>query len=264
MDTWETFLLMWRTQFASSFLWYWMIVAIHYALRFHTESQQRMRDAAQLQARLIEARLQALRSQLNPHFMYNVLNSIAVLARKKESDAVTEIIDRLGVLLRTALDESRPDCLPLRQEMELVESYLAIEHVRFADRLAVATDISGEAAAALVPAMILQPIVENAVKHAVAVSEQPTTITIVGGRRGDTLRLRVSDTGPGFGADYCRRPGHVGLSTTAERLDELYGADHVFTTTDTPGGGATVIIEIPYTASIAADIQRSVALAAQV
>ena len=242
-------MLLWRTHFASFFLWYWMIVAVHYALQFHTESQQHMRDVAHLRSRLIEARLQVLRSHLNPHFIYNVLNSISALAQKNDSDAVTDIVDRLGRLLRVALDDSRPECIPLRQEIELVEGYLAIERIRFADRLRVRSEISSEAYSALIPAMILQPIVENSVTHAVAVNERATTVSINGRRDGDRLRLRVSDSGPGFEDGGRPGPGHVGLSTTIERLEELYGSNYVFTLSETPGGGATVTIEVPYTTS---------------
>src|SRR5262245_2912505 len=136
VDGWSTFLLLWRIHFAGSFQAYWIIVAIQYALRSHAESLERLRDATQLRSRLIEARLQALRSQLNPHFIYNVLNSISVLAQKNDPNAVTEMVDGLGSLLRIALDDTRPENIPLRCEMEFVEGYLAIERVRFADRLA--------------------------------------------------------------------------------------------------------------------------------
>jgi two-component system LytT family sensor kinase len=152
-------------------------------------------------------------------------------------------------MLRIALDDTRPDCIPLSQELQFIEGYLDIERVRFADRLVVRMETAGEANAALVPAMILQPLVENAIKHGVAASTQPTTITIAGERDGDTLRLCVSDSGPGFGRrDYSPTVRRVGLSTTQDRLEELFGSHQSFSISDTPGGGATVTIEIPYTA----------------
>jgi sensor histidine kinase YesM len=250
VEAWSTFLLFWRMGFPGGWLQYWAIIAVQYALRFQSESQQRLRESAELRSRLVEARLDALRSQLNPHFIYNVLNSVSVLAQKNEPGKVTEIVGRLASMLRIALDDTRPDCIPLSQELRFIEGYLDIERVRFADRLVVRMEISRDATTALVPAMILQPLVENAIKHGVAASTQPTTITITGERHGDTLRLCVSDSGPGFGRrDYSSTVRQVGMSTTQDRLEELYGSHQRFGISDTPGGGATVTIEIPYTAA---------------
>src|SRR5262249_51352134 len=146
-----------RLLFTTYFVWYWAIVAVYYAFEYYRETQVQLKRAAQLQKGLMEARLQALRSQLNPHFLFNTLNAITVLSREGEQEAVVDVVARLSNLLRAALDDTRPDTIPLAEELQFIDEYLAIQRVRFGDRLTIRREIAPETLDALVPAMLLQP-----------------------------------------------------------------------------------------------------------
>lgn len=143
-----------RVYFPFDLIVYWAIVGVVYAFHYYSESQQREMIALQLQASLTRARLQALRSQLNPHFLFNTLNTISVLAMKGDRDGVAEVLERLSILLRLCLDETRPQQVPLASELEFAEGYLEIQRIRFADRLTIRRHISPDTLNALVPCMI--------------------------------------------------------------------------------------------------------------
>ena len=189
-----------------------------------------------------EARLLALRYQIGPHFLFNALNAISTLVVTDRKADATATIARLADLLRVSLETPERGTITLASELEIVRAYVAIERVRFADRLQVVIDADEATLDARVPAMILQPLVENAVRHAVAVRDQPTTITVSSSRARDDIVLIVSDDGPGIGES---RGFGVGLANICARLDELYRDDHTFVAGPTPDGGYRAEISLP-------------------
>ena len=197
-----------------------------------------------LRARLAEARLTALRAQLNPHFLFNTLNAVSSLSLMGRQEDVAEMIGRLGGLLRVTLDEQSQE-VSLASEMSFIDDYLAIQRVRFADRLDVRKTIEPGALHAIVPSLLLQPIVENAVEHGIG-REGPAVVvlSIKASRLLDTLQLEVEDTGRGFPDS--ERVERIGLANTRERLRELYGSDYRFEYGNSPSGGARVRIVIPF------------------
>jgi signal transduction histidine kinase len=213
-------------------LTYWAIVGMYLALR-----------SSHLRTSLAEARLAALRAQLNPHFLFNTLNAISTLALKGDQRAVTETIGRLSGLLRAALDEHTEE-ISLMREIEFLEDYLAIQRVRFADRLCVETQVAPDALDGLVPTMILQPIVENAIKHGVNAQRGRGHVSVTAVRNNGSLVIEVCDTGPGFRS--VAAPAGIGLTNTRARLEQLYGARCLFEYGSRPEGGASVRISIPF------------------
>ena len=189
-----------------------------------------------------EARLLALRYQIGPHFLFNALNAISTLVVTDRKADATATIARLADLLRVSLETPERGTITLASELEIVRAYVAIERVRFADRLQVVIDVDEATLDARVPAMILQPLVENAVRHAVAVRDEPTTITVSSSRSRDGIVLTVSDDGPGIGES---RGFGVGLANIGARLDELYRDDHTFIAGPTPDGGYRTEISLP-------------------
>ena len=213
-------------------LTYWAIVGMYLALHY-----------SNLRTSLAEARLAALRAQLNPHFLFNTLNAISTLALKGDQPAVTETIGRLSGLLRAALDEHTEE-ISLVREMEFLDDYVAIQRIRFADRLCVEKSIAADALDGLVPTMILQPIVENAIKHGVNAQRGSGHVNVSAVRDNGTLVIEVRDSGPGF------RPAAmhdgIGLANTRARLEQLYGSRYLFEYGSRPEGGASVRITIPF------------------
>jgi two-component system, LytTR family, sensor kinase len=205
---------------ALDFVVYCGLVGGYYAIDSARELRRREVAASQMKASLSEARLQALRAQLNPHFLFNTLNAISVLAMKGEGAQVTHTLSLLSDLLRLTI-EGLPQEVPLARELELTERYLEIQRIRFPDRLTIDVDIEPDLEDALVPSLVLQPIVENAVLHGVARRVEGGRIILRARRRGEELELQVCDTGPGFERDG-RREG-IGLSNTRARLEQLYG-----------------------------------------
>lgn len=233
------------TYFPHNFLWYCAVVGIFYVLHYHSEALEKMVVAGNLQADLMEARLQALRSQLNPHFLFNTLNTISSLSLKGDVEAVGKVLDHLSSLLRIALDDARPENISLRSELEFVDGYLEIQRIRFSDRLSIHRDLAPDALTGLVPAMILGPILENAVEHGVYSAEGRTTISIRACRENGVLRIQVNDSGPGFrgGVPESKR---IGLRNTEERLQRLYGSAQRIEYGKAESGGASVTITIPF------------------
>jgi len=200
-----------------------------------------------------EARLLALRYQIGPHFLFNALNAISTLVVTDRKADATATIARLADLLRVSLETPEGGRVTLATELDIVAAYVAIERVRFADRLRVVIDADEATLGALVPAMILQPLVENAVRHAVAVRDEPTTITVrasvvipsrlvIPSEARDDILLTVSDDGPGVGQS---RGLGVGMTNVRARLEELYPDTHTFVAGATPGGGYRAEISLP-------------------
>jgi hypothetical protein len=205
--------------------------------------------ARELEKHLVDAELSALRMELNPHFLFNTLHSVAGLIRRGDGDRAVDVLADLGDLLRTTLDSSRRPEVPLTEELALIERYLAIEGVRFADRLDVRIDVDPEARAAAVPSMILQPLVENALRHGVARRTGPGRVAISAARQGGRLCLAVDDSGPGFTGE---RGDGVGLRNTASRLRARYGERADLQVGTSALGGAAVSIRVPFETAEAA------------
>ncbi len=216
--------------------------ALH-AWEFYRRYRERETLAAQLQARLSDAQLRALRAQLNPHFLFNTLNAATALLHR-DPDAADAMLTRLGELLRLTLRAEPEHETPLHEELALLERYLAIMRIRFADRVTVRCEMDPRVADALVPSFILQPLVENAFEHGVARLQRPGRIDVTAAADAHgTLVLTVRDDGPGI--DGVGRPAGLGLANARNRLRELYGARGSLELRAAPGGGTVVEVRLP-------------------
>ncbi len=224
---------------------YWVIVCAVHALTYHRRSQERERKALELSASLAQARLLALKMQLHPHFLFNALNAIATLVHK-DPHAADDMIANLSNLLRLALDHSELHEVPLRKELEFLDCYLEVEQMRLGDRLRVEKQIEPATLGAMVPVMILQPLVENAIRHGIEPMRNPGVVTIRAEREGMYLNLTVSNTGTGVftSTPAASRPG-IGVANTRARLQELYGADVQLVMQPVADGGFSVSLQIP-------------------
>jgi two-component sensor histidine kinase len=223
---------------------YWIIVSIVHAFTYYRRSQERERKAIELENRLTQARLQALRMQLHPHFLFNTLHAISTLVYK-DPKAADEMIANLSELLRATLEASDQPEIPLRRELELLDRYLEVQQVRFGDRLQIEKEIDSSTLDAGVPTLILQPLVENAIKHGLEPRPGPGRITIHAHKNGTALHLRVRDNGNGI-QPATNKPAGIGLANTKARLQELYGAQSRLTLNTPTDGGCSVELEIPF------------------
>lgn len=224
---------------------YAMVAGVVHALEYYRRFRERELAATELQARLAEAHLQALRTQLHPHFLFNALNSVAVLALKGDTQCAVRMVTRLSDLLRATLERSAEQEIPLAEELAVLEKYLDIEQVRFADRLTVRVEAEAEVLDALVPALVLQPLAENAIRHGIAETPGPGRVVVRAGViASGRLRLEVTDSGPGLPPGGIVREG-IGVSNTRARLSRLYGAAARFTLDDAPEGGTRAVVEMP-------------------
>lgn len=230
---------------------YAAIVLISYAKRVTQQYRERDLEAAQLRAQLAEARLSALRMQLNPHFLFNSLNAIAGLVREGDNRAAVRVLALLSGVLRQALSTSDVQEVPLRQELRFIEEYLEIERVRFPDRLDVQCRVDPDLLDALVPSFILQPIVENALRHGIHQRSARGHLEFEATRHDDVLRMVVSDDGPGVTDQTPTRGGGVGLGNTRARLRQLYGNRGRLSLLNAHPAGAMVVIELPYRVPVA-------------
>jgi sensor histidine kinase YesM len=225
---------------------YWMVVFGHLGWHYYQRFREREVQTAQLQQELTQARLEALRMQLNPHFLFNTLHAISSLIYDNPK-AADRVVARLSELLRLTLDQTKPQEVPLSEEIAFLDSYLEIEQTRFAERLRVEKQISPETQQALVPYLILQPLVENAVRHGIEPREEPGLLKISASRKNGRLELLVQDNGEGVGVklDLHATKG-IGLSNTRSRLQHLYGEDCKFELNPAQGGGLEARVEIPF------------------
>ncbi|HEY7461750.1 MAG TPA: histidine kinase [Gemmatimonadota bacterium] len=242
---WEKFVRLTAESFGFSIYYYLGVVGICHALDYYDGMRERELSASQLEARLSEARLQLLRTQLQPHFLFNTLHTISALLHE-DARAADRMISRLSDLLRLTLDKSEEQEVTLREELEFLDPYVAIERTRFNDRLTVIEDIAPEALDARVPSMLLQPLVENAVRHGIGARSGAGRIEIRARRDNGRLALEVRDDGNGLPNGRQGVQTGVGLGNTRARLRQLYGEDHRFELADAPGGGLKVTIEIPF------------------
>jgi two-component sensor histidine kinase len=246
MDTWLAEMQeMLFLNFDWEMMTYWTIVGVGMAIKYMHEARARELSAAQLETRLVEARLHTLQRQMQPHFLFNTLNTISALMHR-DVEAADAMIARLSDLLRMSLQRVGVQEVPLKEELDFLSKYLEIEQTRFRDRLAVVFDVQSDTLHALVPNLLLQPLVENAIKHGIGPRPTPGQITVRARRNGAMLELDVQDNGVGLSAarltDFNRG---VGLSNTRSRLDHLYGSLHRFEFRQPAEGGLLVCIAIP-------------------
>ncbi len=226
---------------------YVLVAIAAHAMAFYRRAQEREQHAVALTVGLNRAKLDALRLQLQPHFLFNTLNAISALVHR-DASAADELIGDLSELLRLSLQTTEHE-VPLSRELELLDCYLAIERTRLGDRLRVVREIDPAARDAYVPTFVLQPIVENAVRHGIESRIGPGTVTITAQRTGENLRLSVRDDGAGLtaaGRGGTRRG--IGLSNTEARLQALHGTAATLVVTEPESGGVDVQIILPYVA----------------
>jgi hypothetical protein len=240
---------------------YAAIVLVVLTLDARREAAERRVAAARLEQSLTAARLEGLQAQIRPHFLFNTLNALAVLARRGDGAAADRAIGDLGELLRASFDAPERGEIPLVQELTFVERYLSLQRIRFPDRLEVQWDVEDAARRALVPALLVQPLVENALEHGLA-RTGGGRVRIAARREGDALAIEVHDDGPGFGSagvmggaagagagprrDPATGNGGVGLANVRERLALLYGSAGTLETGDAPDGGGAARVRVPW------------------
>jgi two-component sensor histidine kinase len=224
---------------------YFAIVGVAHALRSRDRWRERERRAAELEAQLKEAQLAALRMQLQPHFLFNSLNAISALVRDHETDAATRALTLLGDLLRTTTSTASRHESTLGEEVDFIGRYLELERVRFGERLRVAIDVPPELTAARVPTLLLQPFVENALKHGVLRDREGNSIAIAARRVDGTLRVTVRDDGRGLGQIDPTTAGGVGIANSRTRLAHMYGDRARLTVIDAAPHGVEVDIQLP-------------------
>jgi two-component system LytT family sensor kinase len=234
-----------RKKWLTNMLVYGALVGIEHALAVRRREAERTLRASRLESELARARLQTLRMQLHPHFLFNALHTVSELIHR-DPRAADRMVSRLGDMLRASLESDGKDEVPLRTELELLERYLDIERVRFRDRLEVSLQIAPDCLDASVPSLILQPLVENAIHHGIASRPGASRVEIRAERTGASLLLRVSDDGGGLGTDAPASPSGIGLSNSRARLAELYGERQRLELRSGEGRGLEVLVEIPY------------------
>ena len=234
--------------FSLNILFYALLLGIAHAVLYRERYRERERTAERLAAGLTEARLQALKMQLQPHFLFNTLNAISALI-PAEAKPARRMVARLGDLLRIALEHEETQEVTLREELAFLQPYLEIEQARLEDRLTVVMEIAPDALDARVPHLIMQPLVENAIRHGIAPRIEPGRVEISATRGADDrfLHLEVRDDGPGVdpGRQTRARKG-VGLTNVQSRLEQLYDGQHRFALESRPGRGAAVKISLPF------------------
>ncbi len=223
---------------------YKIILTTNYALDNNRKFNEERNRNAQLERQLAQAQLQALKMQLQPHFLFNTLNSLSSLALEDPRKTV-HMISRLGDFLRTTVDSNGTQTVTLEEELEFLKNYLEIERVRFRDRLNPVFEIDDDTLRAEVPNLLLQPAVENAIKHGVSKSLSAGRITVGAKRTGDRLVITVENDGPVTNGN-SNGAGGVGVANTRERLNQMYGGDQEMDFRLLPEGGAKLVISIPY------------------
>ncbi|HZS47165.1 MAG TPA: histidine kinase [Blastocatellia bacterium] len=255
-----------RQVFSTSFAWwstvYWAILISIHAFDYYQDYQKGQLRSSQLEAKLAQSQLQALKMQLQPHFLFNTLNSISALLTE-DIDAADKMIARLGDFLRLTLDDSGSQEVTLQKELEFLDCYLEIEKFRFQDRLNTEITVQPGVLNALIPHLVLQPIVENAIKHGIAQSDRPGQIQIAVIQRRNYLQIEVRDSGPGLptnGSNKIARTEGIGLANTRARLQQLYGDAQKLDMYNAPEGGLIVTLEIPFQTAGKAELAMSGAI----
>ena len=231
-------------RFVAEFYWdiwmYWPLVGIWNVLEYERQYHERARRAAQLESQLAQAQLETLRNQLQPHFLFNPLNSISALVHD-EPEGAEDMLADLSSMLRASLDANQQQEIPLAQELELLDAYLRIQRRRFEDRLRVSVEPAAGTLDALVPTLLLQPLVENAIRHGITPLARPGTLQVSARRQGYDLLVTVADDGAGLPAGYTEG---IGLANTRQRLQQLYGGAQSLDIRCQ--GGTTVTVTLPF------------------
>jgi two-component system LytT family sensor kinase len=232
--------------FHFNFIIYWVIVAAAHAARYYASYRERALEASRLRAELTQAQLMALQMQLQPHFLFNTLHTVATLVREGRTEDATDTIAGLGELLRRTLGDSDRHETALADEIGFVQGYLDIEQMRFSDRLAVTYDIPADAMHAMIPRMALQPLAENAIRHGIARDPGARRVAIRAQRAGEQLRLEVENEGPPWDGGGNGSASGVGLANVRARLSRLYGTACRLEMQPGGTGGTLAIMEIPW------------------
>jgi LytS/YehU family sensor histidine kinase len=223
--------------------------ALYFGIKYYLLSQQEQQRYLKAVSMAQEAQLKMLRYQLNPHFLFNTLNAISTLILDKDTQLANSMVMKLSRFLRYSLDNDPMQQVTVAEEIEALQLYLDIEKVRFAERLSLHFAIDPQAENALMPSLLLQPLVENSIKYAVSQSVGGGSIAVSASIEGDALQLTVADDGPGLDLRQGRLPkgGGVGLANTRERLAQVYGERQSFRLTSTEPHGLTITIRLPVT-----------------
>jgi two-component system, LytTR family, sensor kinase len=244
------FLQLWHDRFLSNLLGaaflYSFIIIIHYVISSRDRLAFQQAETARLNEQLSKAQLDALRHQIEPHFLFNALNAISSLVRERRNHEAATMIGRLGDLLRRVLDDSSTQQVTLAEELEFLEKYLDIQKVRFSDRLRVTVDVPQELRDARIPSLLLQPVVENALKHGTSKRVQGGVIAIAASRSNGHLNLSVYNDGPNLSAEWQNSSAGIGLRNLLGRLQTLYAHDFEFTLRDELPAGVRASISLPY------------------
>jgi len=221
--------------------------ALYYGINYFLLLEDQIDQRERLENAASSAQLAMLRYQLNPHFLFNTLNSISTLVLLKQTERANAMLARLSSFLRYTLVNEPTAKVTLAQEVETLKLYLEIEKMRFEDRLRPHFKIESETIGSRLPSLLLQPLIENAIKYAVTPSENGADIWILATREGQAVRIEVADNGSGEGSDFAASPSTgVGLANIRDRLSQAYGGAHRFETRNNERGGFSVILEIPY------------------
>jgi len=224
---------------------YLCVVGVEHATRYLFEAREREVQIARLSEQLAGARFAALQAKVNPHFLFNTLNTIAVFVRDNDRLAAVRIIEQLSDVLRTTLSSHHANEVSLSEELELVRQYVAIETARFSDRLRPEFDVSEVLLSALIPSFALQHLVENAIRHGIARQPEAGDLRIAARRDGEMLEVTVTDNGAGLSADFVVPPGH-GIANTRARLQALHGARASLEVANRAEGGVITTLHVPY------------------
>jgi two-component system, LytTR family, sensor kinase len=253
----ESFTQLWLHKFDDGLLadviLYGVILLVGSMLDSRERLARQQTETARLNEQLSKVQLSALRRQIEPHFLFNTLNAIAGLVREKRNDDAIRMIAALSNFLRRVVEDSGRQQVPLSEELEFTQQYLDIQKVRFAERLQILVDVPAELFPAQVPSLILQPMVENAVKHGIAKRVQGGTIRIAAARSNGRLTLSVYNDGPGLPAGWEKRQSGVGISNVRTRLQNLYGDEFEMSMRNQAPGGVEVSVSVPFAFQSAAN-----------
>ena len=228
----------------STVILYGLVLLVGHILASQRQFAIQQAQTAQLNEQLTKAQLNALRRQIEPHFLFNTLNSIAGLVREEQNEAAVTMIARLSEFLRRVVNDSDRQQVPLAEELDFTEKYLDIQKARFGDRLAFTLDVPEDLRSAQVPSLILQPMVENAIKHGIAKRVQGGAIHIAAARSSDTLTIRVYNDGPSLPAGWEQSATAIGVRNVRTRLESLYGKSFDLNLRNL-GGGVEALVSVP-------------------